>query len=105
MKVTERRTGVNVDISFNRTNGVAAVRAVKAFSRKFPDLKYLLLVIKCYLRGRGLNETFSGGLGSYLLTLMVVAFLQCAFKTRTRTLLLSELLINFFEFYGHKLNY
>ena len=50
-----------------------------------PPLRPLVLVLKFFLAQRGLNETFTGGVGSYMLQLMVVSFLQQR-TTRTRLL-------------------
>ena len=95
-----------MDISFNKTNGVAAVYFIKKFMTKFPELKYLVLVIKAFLKTRGLNETFHGGLSSYLVTILVISYLLEIKKFETdKQLLLSEHLLNFFELYGTKFNY
>jgi non-canonical poly(A) RNA polymerase PAPD5/7 len=39
-------------------------------------MRPLVLVLKTYLRARGLNEVMTGGLSSYSLCNMVVAHLQ-----------------------------
>ena len=44
--------------------------------QQYPCLDKLVLVLKQFLLQRHLNEVFVGGLGSYCLTLMVVAQLQ-----------------------------
>jgi DNA polymerase sigma len=54
---------------------------------------------------RGLNETYpSGGVGSFLLQLMALSFLQHRPPTGN-DLNLGALLLDFFELYGRKLNY
>ena len=69
-------------------------------------MRYMILVLKAFLKSRGLNETYHGGLSSYLLTLLVISYLQETSKyDHKRPLLLSEHLINFFELYGCKFNY
>ena len=47
----------------------------KAFDL-YPEMKYMIVVIKCILRQRDLHETYSGGIGSFLLFQMVLAFLR-----------------------------
>ena len=42
----------------------------------FPNLKYLVLVLKQFLLQRDLNEVFTGGISSYSLILMTVSFMQ-----------------------------
>jgi len=43
---------------------------------EYPNLKYLVLVLKLFLLQRDLNEVFTGGISSYCLILMTVSFLQ-----------------------------
>ena len=38
----------------------------KAFDL-YPEMKYMIVIIKCILRQRDLHETYSGGIGSFLL--------------------------------------
>ena len=44
--------------------------------RDYPNLKFLVLVLKHFLLERDLNEVFTGGISSYCLILLVVSFLQ-----------------------------
>ena len=46
------------------------------FMDKYPNLKYIVLVLKHFLLQRDLNEVFTGGISSYSLILMTVSFLQ-----------------------------
>ena len=52
IKLQDRETSVNVDISFNRTNGIYCVKLVKHLLKKYPELKPLLIVLKCFLKSR-----------------------------------------------------
>ena len=42
----------------------------------FPAFRYIVFVLKRWLRLRGLHDTFRGGVGSFLLQLLVVSNLQ-----------------------------
>ena len=44
--------------------------------KRYPNLKYLVLVLKQFLLQRDLNEVFTVGISSYSLILMTVSFLQ-----------------------------
>ncbi|CDW89037.1 poly rna polymerase [Stylonychia lemnae] len=106
IKLQEKETLCNVDISFNRTNGVYCVKLVKNLMLKYPELKPLMIVIKAFLKCRNLNETYSGGVSSFLLTMMVTSYLQiCYKKGNTDKTDLGKHLIDFFELYGTKFNY
>lgn len=108
IKLQDRESGVNVDISFNRTNGIYCVKLVKHLLKKYPELRPLLLVLKCFLKSRQLNEPYHGGVGSFLLTMITTSYLQRRYKSgdgATEKIDLGRHLIDFFEFYGTKFNY
>ena len=74
----------------------------------YPEIKPLIFVMKIYLRQRNLNQTFTGGVGSFLLFCLILAFLR-DYKKRMlekkgleelKTILLSEYLLKFLEFYS-----
>lgn len=76
VKLTEKSSGVKIDISFNMNNGLRSAELIKEFKAKFPALGKLVLVLKQFLLQRDLNEVFHGGISSYSLILMTVSFLQ-----------------------------
>ena len=74
-----------------------------------PAYKVLVVFLKRLLNTRGLHDTFTGGVGSYLLQLMVIASLQhppdehiCPVGLRGN---LGSQLLHFLELYGVRLNY
>mmetsp|Transcript_22981 Transcript_22981/g.20420 ORF Transcript_22981/g.20420 Transcript_22981/m.20420 type:complete len:163 (+) Transcript_22981:309-797(+) len=72
----------------------------------YPELKFLLLIIKAFLKSRDLNETFHGGMSSFICTLIIISYLQESQKEpKNQGLLLSEHLIAFFHLYGVRFNY
>lgn len=64
------------DISLGASNGAAAVDFVRRQVVAVPPLRPLCLVIKAFLRERGMNEVFTGGLSSYAVFNMALAHLQ-----------------------------
>jgi non-canonical poly(A) RNA polymerase PAPD5/7 len=52
------------------------VALVKVAMVDQPALRPLALFLKFFLYCRGLHETYSGGVGSYMLLIMVLSFLQ-----------------------------
>ena len=107
VKFCHRQTAVNVDISFNKSNGVQAVKLIKHLINEFPVLPKLVLVLKHFLRMRDLNEVYTGGLSSYSLFLLCVSFLQLHPRCDARKpqVNLAVLLIEFFELYGRSFSY
>ncbi|KAK7272528.1 hypothetical protein RJT34_29184 [Clitoria ternatea] len=105
IKFVERKSGVAFDISFDIDNGPKAAEYIQEAVVKWPPLRPLCLILKVFLQQRELNEVYSGGIGSYALLTMLMAML--------RNLRLSQvsvehnlgiLLVQFFDFYGRKLN-
>lgn len=69
-------SGLDVDLSVNQEGGVEATNLVLSYLAKYPEAKFLVLFLKAFLKQRGLNETYSGGVGSFLLFCMVIASVQ-----------------------------
>jgi len=108
IKLTDSYCGCTVDISFNVPNGPENTKIIQKYLKKIPVLRPVILVLKYFLQQRALNETYSGGIGSYALVLMVISFLQFHSvnkKTYYNENDLGVLLTDFLEFYGTKFNY
>ena len=72
----DKATSISVDVSFDTTSGLDSVEFISQALRKMPTFRPLLLVLKYFLYSRGLSETFMGGIGSYLLQLMIISHIQ-----------------------------
>lgn len=107
VKLTDKKTEVKVDISFNMCNGVKSAELISQYVQKYPALKKLVYVLKQFLLQRDLNEVFTGGISSYSLILMCISFIQLHPRTDAtlEDINLGVLLIEFFELYGRKFNY
>lgn len=80
IKLTDRRTDVKVDMSFNMNNGLRSAQLILHYLDVYPSLKYLVYVLKQYLLQLNLNEVWTGGISSYSLILMLVCFFQTYYK-------------------------
>ena len=108
VKCVDEPSGIHVDISFDVDNGPANVKLIKQYLANYPALRPLVLVLKCFLHQRKLNEVFSGGIGSYCLILVVMSHLQMYtsnFHRPNTKPSLGLLLIDFFQLYGKLFNY
>ncbi|CED83933.1 DNA polymerase sigma [Phaffia rhodozyma] len=98
-----------IDISLNQLNGISAGKIVNSYLAALPAVRPLVLVIKSFLNQRGMNEVYSGGLGSYSVICLVISFLQVHAKVRRAEIdpleNLGVLLIEFFELYGKNFGY
>lgn len=109
IKMVEAQTNINVDISFEKRNGVKTVNKINEWREMFPELRCFILVIKQFLARRRLNEVHTGGLGGFSIICMVVSFLKNHPRVGSGELTLKDnlgvLVIEFFELYGKKFNY
>ncbi|CAK9108118.1 unnamed protein product [Durusdinium trenchii] len=77
--------------------------------KEYPQMKPLLLFLKYFLLQRGLHETYTGGMGSYLLCNVVLHFLQRHPSLKNQRYYagtsLGHLLFDFLKYYGQDFNY
>lgn len=111
VKFRHTPTNLAVDICINQETGTKAAELVKRFCDAMPPLRPLTFVMKYFMAARGLNEPYTGGVGSFLLQMMIVSFLQHREREeyqasgRESILNLGSLLLEFFELYGLDFNY
>mmetsp|Transcript_11533 Transcript_11533/g.25635 ORF Transcript_11533/g.25635 Transcript_11533/m.25635 type:complete len:395 (+) Transcript_11533:138-1322(+) len=110
VKLDHRLSGISVDICINNDSGLRTGKLIRRFVRQFPPLRPMVLVLKLFLAQRRLNDTYHGGIGSFLLTMMIVSFLQmkqrnALFRTQVPSWNLGTLLMEFFHLYGIAFNY
>jgi len=65
-----------MDISVDKPDGIHQIKYVEKIIQFYPEFKYLVFLLKCTLRIRGMAETYSGGIGSFLLSCMLLVYLQ-----------------------------
>ena len=90
---------IQFDISVNKEDGIKQIIEVKRMLDNFPEFRYLAMVLKCTLKVRNLGETYSGGLGSFLLFCMLLIYLRDVHR-KGKYYTLSEHLLHFMEFYS-----
>ncbi|CAB9512892.1 canonical poly(A) RNA polymerase PAPD7 [Seminavis robusta] len=114
VKFTHGPTNLSVDVSFSfqqkQETGPGAATLIKTLMEAMPPLRPLIFVLKYFLKARVLNEPYSGGVGSYMLQLMIVSFLQHRERDavtfgKPGLYNLGCLLVEFFDLYGTKFNY
>jgi non-canonical poly(A) RNA polymerase PAPD5/7 len=110
VKCTHKPSGVSIDICFNQQTGVKAAALMTTFLKAMPPLRPLTFVLKYFTASRGLNEPYSGGIGSFLLQLLIVSFLQHRERDainfrRPSPYNLGCLLVEFCELYGMDFNF
>mmetsp|Transcript_17072 Transcript_17072/g.16766 ORF Transcript_17072/g.16766 Transcript_17072/m.16766 type:complete len:477 (-) Transcript_17072:43-1473(-) len=93
--------GVDWDSTKIHHLGIKSVHLVKSYLKDYTHLKEITLVVKKLLCLKGLNSPYKGGLSSYGIVIMIVAYMNF-FSIQNAYLNISQLLIHFLEFYGSK---
>ncbi|ELP84643.1 PAP-associated domain containing protein, putative [Entamoeba invadens IP1] len=76
IKLTDRETGIVLDISHNNESGVDTVRWMEKEMKSNALIRPLLFIIKTVLSSYELNLPALGGLGTYSLFMMVFCFFR-----------------------------
>jgi len=113
VKFRDSRTQISVDVCFNQTRALDTAKLVKAMCKKYGAFLPLALFLKFYHHTRSLNETYSGGIGSFMLSCMLVSMFQShesRSNSRFNKGLFSDCstgswLMEFFHYYGYDFNY
>jgi non-canonical poly(A) RNA polymerase PAPD5/7 len=128
VKMEHKHTRISVDISVNTDSGLKTGQIMLQYIKDAPALKPLALVLKMFLVSvtrervsllmsdcalqiqRKLNESYLGGIGSFMLVLMIMFSIQSkihhagmkGLKSRSKNL--GFLLMDFFDLFGRRLN-
>lgn len=109
IKYVDKVSGYAVDVSVNVASGLEGAKMMVHKLAQHPALRPLTLFLKHYLTLRGLNEVFTGGLGSFSLMCMVVSFLEqhplLQLKLVNEADNVAVLLLDFLELYSKHFNY
>ncbi|KAL5728282.1 hypothetical protein ACHQM5_001389 [Ranunculus cassubicifolius] len=95
---------VRLDISFKSPShtGLQTTELVRELTEQFPAVIPLALVLKQFLADRSLDHSYSGGLSSYCLVLLITRFLQHEHHLgRSINQNLGSLLMDFLYFFGN----
>lgn len=109
VKYLERKTGLKMDISFERMDGINAIKTFQLWKEQYPAMPVLVTLIKHFLMMRALNEPVNGGIGGFSVICLVVSMLQMNPQVQSRNLVpehhLGQMLLEFFDLYGNRFNY
>jgi non-canonical poly(A) RNA polymerase PAPD5/7 len=98
---------IKVDLTFIDLNSNYSTKDILDWVKKtldsHPEIKPIIQVLKRYLQVKKLNSSFNGGLSSFSLLLLIVAYLKYP-KVKTKPNL-GRILIEFLELYGKFYNY
>ncbi|TKA69416.1 hypothetical protein B0A49_05491 [Cryomyces minteri] len=112
VKFVDQVTGLKVDMSFENLTGITANQTFQAWKAQYPSMPVIVTLIKQFLLMRNLNEVFTGGLGGFSVTCLVVSMMQhmpwvqAALGHNNLPLQqhAGDILMTFFDLYGTKFN-
>ncbi|KAK8116849.1 uncharacterized protein PG998_005130 [Apiospora kogelbergensis] len=109
LKYCDNWTGLKIDVSFEKYDGVKAIKTFTDWKEKYPAMPILVAVLKHFLCMRGLNEPVNGGIGGFSVICMVVHLLNQMPQVQSGSMIpehhLGECLMEFFDYYGNRFNY
>ncbi|CAD8193129.1 unnamed protein product [Paramecium octaurelia] len=98
---------IQVDISFFghiQHQGLTSTELTCYWLQEYQELKTITLLFKSLLKKRGLNDQSKGGISSFCLVLIVVAFLEYYYQQNAGFHSIGLATYKFLEFYGTKFN-
>eukprot|EP01083_Nonionella_stella_P097665 274498_1 len=113
VKFTDKASGIRVDVCFDTPGGLETAKLTQEVLETYRQLRPLTFFLKYFLQWRKLNDTYQGGVGSFMLQLMVVSMLQLHpvrqskkfWRNVDSEISLGGWLVSFFELYGKEFNY
>lgn len=108
IKLIDHSTKCMVDISFECRSGILNTNLIKKYLDEYPHLKPLALILKYYLKLCYLNDTWTGGIGSYTLLVLIIFYLQKHTPSKglsSEDENLALILTGFLNFYGNQYDY
>lgn len=109
IKFQDKTSEIFFDLSFNNEDGIRNMEAVQSNLELYPEFKFIFMVMKVFILQRNKNDTFKGGVSSFVLMCLIQAFLS-TFKqnllqknqiSKLNEITLSEYLIKFLQFYAN----
>ncbi|KNG49687.1 poly rna polymerase cid14 [Stemphylium lycopersici] len=96
IKFKDSLTKLQVDISFENLSGVQAQATFADWKEQYPDMIYMVALLKQFLVMHGLNEVHTGGLGGFSIICLIVSYIQHSKKPEN----LGECFLGFLKYYG-----
>lgn len=105
IKFVHVKSGRDCDICFNQDSSLRTAQMACQMMDDLPTVRPLVMVIKYFLAQRDINDTYSGGIGSFLTQLLVISFIQSRAQMDTKMgrgsqFNLGSLLLEFLQLYG-----
>ena len=106
LKGTNSFTWIKFDISFNRLKGYEDSLIIKKIIEEHPIIRKAIIILKILLKINNLNESFHGGMSSFLLFhLVYFLYLTFADEIGNNNDNILDFILLFFKFYGTKINF
>ncbi|KAH0472212.1 MAG: hypothetical protein KVP17_004514 [Porospora cf. gigantea B] len=105
LKFVDSATRLLVDVTLNQIDGPVTSMYLRDYATRNSIFRPLILILKLFLRQHKMNDTHSGGIGSYLVSLMLIVCLKNNRHLTVDPPHLGHSLMMFFQLYGAELEY
>ncbi|KAG0356714.1 hypothetical protein BC939DRAFT_437955 [Gamsiella multidivaricata] len=76
LKFTDHKTGIKVDLNYGQYTGLYNTRMIQSYVRIDDRVHTFLMVLKAFVKARGINAPELGSLSSYCYILMAISYFQ-----------------------------
>ncbi|KAL0483522.1 non-canonical poly(A) RNA polymerase [Acrasis kona] len=97
IRAVEIATGQKIDITFENSSYRETLDLIKYNAEKYPLFRPVVLLIKFFLKQRGINDASNGGLSSFAISLLTISMFQ---HENLKQNCLGNSLLCFFKLYG-----
>ena len=81
---------INIDISLNSANNLQ-LQFIKDTLIKYPEIKYLIKILKKLLQLKQMNNSYKGGMSSYCLFLLLYSYIKLYFNKDNSNIIINNL--------------
>jgi non-canonical poly(A) RNA polymerase PAPD5/7 len=92
---------IQIDLTIDDLHGLLAIPAIRNIFRSFPCLLPAQLFLKCLLHKHKLDQPYFGGISSYALQILLLAYLQ--YKGEPESII--DFICGVCDFYGNDFNF
>ena len=80
---------INIDISLNSAN-ILQLQFIKDTLIKYPEIKYLIKILKKLLQLKQMNNSYKGGMSSYCLFLLLYSYIKLYFNKDNSNIIINN---------------
>lgn len=102
LKCISKKHNIKIDISINKKDGIEGNQFIILKLKENPEIKYLIILLKYFMKRRGLSNTQIGGLSSLSQFILILHFINLHPLTKSLSIKdnIGVLMMDFFQYYS-----